>query len=137
MITPHGYSKDPNLVPEAIVLTLPVQFFENRKACIPQFKKMFERYMAKEDSIWLFRLTNLPIHEIAWCYLLFDKHIQYELNFVQFERNVAKSFKDSPDGKMRHFPPSNWVIMTGPARKPPKPFPLRGFQSARYSLRLW
>lgn len=138
MIIPGGYSKDPNLIPEAIVLTLPVQFFEKRNMTIPDFKKYFERFMQRETSTWSFRLTNLPTFQnIAWCYLIFDKHLQYELNFVQFERNVAKKFKDSPGAGVLQFPPSNWVIMTGPLRKPPQPYELRGFQGFRKAIKLF
>lgn len=138
MIIPGGYSKDPNIKPEAIVLTLPVQFFENRRAGIEQFKKMFVRYMAREDALWNFRLTNLPtIEDIAWVYLIFDKRLQFQCNFVQYERCVSKSFKDAPDGQVRHFPESNWVIMTGPVIAPPEPYELRGFQGFRYSTKLF
>lgn len=143
MITPTGYSKDPNLIPEGIVVTLPVQFFDNRNAGIEAFKKMFVRYMAKEDALWHFRLTNLPTtNNIGWVYLIFDKKIQFQCNFVEYERNVSKKFKDAPDNTIRFFAKANWVIMTGPAIPPPSGShwaenPKRGFQGFQYSLKLW
>lgn len=137
MITPTGYSKDPSIKPEGIVLTLPVAFFEDRRTGIEDFKKMFVRYMERDDALWNFRLTNLPKHEVAWVYLLFDKQIQFRLNFVQYERNVSKSFKDAPDGKMRDFPNANWVIMCGPAIAPPFVYELPGFQGFRYATKLF
>lgn len=138
MIIPGGYSKDPNIRPEGIVLTLPVQFFEERKAGIEPFKKAFERYMQREDALWNFCLTNLPtVDDIAWVYLIFDRHLQYQCNFVQYERNVSKSFTDAPDGRVRHFPGANWVIFTGPVVKPPEPYPLKGFQGFRYCTKLF
>lgn len=137
MITKNGYSKDPNIVPEGIVLTLPVVFFDDRNTTIPKFMKMFERFMKKEDSLWNFRLTNLPTKEIAWVYLLFAGKIHYRLNFVQYERNVAKVFNDSPDRIVRSFPPSNWVIMCGPPLKAPCEFPFKGFQGFRYAADLF
>jgi hypothetical protein len=37
MITNKGYSKDSSIVPEGIVLTLPVAFFQDRGMTIDQF----------------------------------------------------------------------------------------------------
>src|SRR6185295_1498243 len=111
MITERGYSKDPSIIPEGIMLTLPVQFFEDRQWDYDGFIKMFQKYMEADDSIWNFRLTNLPKQDIAWVYLVFDKKVQFRLNCVQFERNVSKSFKDGPNKKVRNFPNANWVIL--------------------------
>lgn len=131
------YSKDPNLQPDGIALTLPVMFFQERGMSTDQFKKLFERFMRREDAIWNFRLTNLPKRDVAWVYLIFDRHLQYRANFVMYERNTAKSFNDSPDGIQREFPPSNWVLFTGPIIKPPYPMPQRGHQGFRYTTKLW
>lgn len=138
MITPNGYSKDPGILPEAIVLTLPVQFFQKRNTTPAKFKKYFERYMARENRLWHFRLTNLPIHDIAWVYLIFDKKLQYQLNFVQYERNTTKELKDSPGQKVaRTYTNSNWVVMCGPAIPCPFEREMRGFQGARYAIKLF
>jgi hypothetical protein len=131
------YSKDLSLIPEAIVLTLPVAFFEDRGMNVEQFKQMFERYMRRDDAIWNFRLTNLPKHDIAWVYLVFDKQIQYRCNFVQYERNTAKKFYDAPDKKVRSFEKTNWVLFTGPVVKPPHEMPQKGFQGFRYALKIF
>lgn len=137
MITPKGYSKDPSLMPDGIMLTLPVAFFEDRGTTIEKFKKMFERYMAKDDAIWNFKLTNLPLHDIAYVYLVFDKQVQYCCNFIQYERKVAKAFDDAPDGIVREFQACNWVLFTGPVSKPPYEWPQKGFQGFRYTTKLW
>lgn len=137
MITVNGYSKDPSIIPEGIMLTLPVMFFQDRGTDIESFKELFERYMQKEDSIWNFRLTNLPLHNIAFIYLVFDKKVQYRANFVMYERNKSKQFYDSPDGKVRKFPPSNWILFTGPVIKPPYEMPQKGFQGFRYTTKLF
>lgn len=137
MITTSGYSKDPSIVPEGIMLTLPTRFFEDRKMTAEQFKLYFERLMSNEEMVWNFKLTNLPKHEIIYIYLVFDKHVQYRLNFVQFERNTTKSFKDSIDNRRRLFPNQNWVIFTGPVVKPPHVWPQKGFQGFRYTEKLF
>jgi hypothetical protein len=137
MITAKGYSKDPTMMPDGIALTLPVQFFQERGTSTEQFKKMFERYMAKDDALWNFRLTNLPKQDVIYVYLIFDGQIQFRLNLVQYERNVSKSFKDAPDKKVRSFPNANWVILCGPAVKPPHEWPQKGFQGFRYTTKLF
>ncbi|WP_315823034.1 hypothetical protein [Paraflavitalea speifideaquila] len=137
MITSKGYSKDPSIQPDGIVLTLPVAFFEDRGMTTEEFKPMFERYMRQEDAIWNFKLTNLPLHDVAFVYLVFDKQIQYRCQFIMYERNVSKEFYDAPDGQVRSFPPTNWVLFTGPVVKPPYEWPQKGFQGFRYSTKLF
>lgn len=137
MITAKGYSKDPSIMPEGIMLTLPTMFFEDRKTGIDDFKRMFERYMVRDDAIWNFKLTNLPLHDVAYVYLVFDKQVQYRVNLVCYERNVSKQFKDAPDLKVRNFPNCNWVLLTGPVTKPPYEWPQKGFQGFRYTTKLF
>lgn len=137
MITPNGYSKDPGIMPEGIALTLPVAFFQDRGMSYAEFEKMFLEYMQEEDAIWNFRLTNLPLHDVVYVYLVFDGFLQYRGNLVQYERNVAKDFYDAPDGKVRSFPPSNWVLFTGPIVKSPYERQMKGFQGFRYTTKLF
>lgn len=139
IIGPSKYSKDPNIQPEGIALTLPVQFFTDRAMTTKQFKPMFERYMQRDDAIWNFRLTNLPTQDIAWVFLIFDKRFQYRCNFIDYERGKAKTFWDTPDHKPRHFAPTNWVRFTGPAIIAPgeEDWQQRGFQGFRYTTKLF
>lgn len=115
---------------DAIMLTLPVMYFKDIGKTCDEFKHLFERYMQQPDSIWNFRLTNLPKQDVAWVYFVFDGQVQYRLNLVQYERNTSKVFKDG--GVLREFPVSNWVILTGPVVKPAQPVYQRGFQGFRY-----
>lgn len=137
MITAHGYSKDPSIIPEGIMLTLPEMFFEDRGMNYQQFKKVFERHMAMEETWWNFKLTNLPLYEVAYVFLVFDKHVQYRCNCMGYERNVSKALKDSHDGVIREFPNQNWVLFTAPVVKPPHEWPQKGFQGFRYTTKLF
>lgn len=137
MIVKGGYSKDPSIVPDGIMLTLPKIFFEDRGMTTDQFKKYFERFMQQEGSYWNFKLKNLPKHEVIYVYVVFDKHVQYRCMLVQYERNVSKTFKYSTDGKTWVFPNENWVIFTGPVVKPPHEWPQNGFQGFRYVSQLF
>lgn len=137
MITAKGYSKDPTLMPDGIALTLPVQFFEDRKMSCSDFEKYFVRLMRNEDTTWNFKLKNLPTKDVLYVYFVFDGFIQYRLNLVMYERNKSKTFNDTPDGKVRHFESCNWVICSGPAVKAPYDFPMKGFQGFRYTTTLF
>ncbi len=111
---------------------MPVAFFKDRRMTTDQFRKVFERYMRMEDGIWNYRLTNLPRHDVAHVYLVFDGGVQYKVNCVCYERNISKAFDDAPDGKVRDFPRANWVLLTGPAVRAPYDIPMKGFQGFRY-----
>lgn len=124
--------------PIAIILTMPSVFFQDRNMGMQDFSKLFERYLQREDAIWNYRKTQLPTQEVAYVYLVWDGKVQYRCNFVGYERHVAKSFDDAPDGKVRNFPATNWILLTGPAVKPPHPIAMKGFQGHRYLTKeLW
>lgn len=137
MITSKGYSKDPTIPPDGIALTLPKQWFIEREMTPEQFKPYFERLMRNENTLWHFRSTNLPTKDVAFVYFVFDGSIQFRLNLVMYERGTEKTFSDSPSKKVFHFPPSNWVICSGPAIKAPFEFPQKGFQGFRYTTTLF
>lgn len=123
--------------PEGLLLTMPVAWFTDRRMSYAQFCPMFEACMADEDSYWNYLKTNLPVHDVAFVYLVFDGFVQYRANFVGYERGVAKAFDDAPDGVVREFPPSNWILFSGPVVIAPHDIPMRGFQGHRYCKKLF
>jgi hypothetical protein len=138
MITgPNTYSKDPSIIPEGIAVTLPVAFFEDRGWTVETFCQMFERHMRKEDSIWNFKITNLPTIDVAFVYLVFGGEIKFRVNFVMMERGVTKTFNDSPKNGFYHHETANWIILSGPAVRPPHEWPQKGFQGFRYTTKLF
>lgn len=138
IIGPSKYSKDPSIIPDSIVVTLPVQFFEDRGwNDYDKFNKMFKRYMGKENSLWNFRLTNLPTKDVAWVYLVYNGFFQFKTNLVQIERDVSKTFSDGPTGEAFHFPKANWLILCGPVIEAPEGWEQKGFQGFRYGYQLF
>jgi len=138
IIGPSKYSKDPSLIPDSVVVTLPVQFFDDREwHSIDEFNKMFKEYMAEDDALWNFRLTNLPKFDVAWVYLVYGGKFQWKTNLVQIERNVSKVFDDGPDGEERYFPNANWLILAGPVIQAPDDWYQKGFQGFRYGYQLF
>lgn len=137
MITQKGYSKDPNIIPEGIALTMPIAFFEDRKMTYDEFRIEFETTLAQENGEWYFVKKNLPKFDVLFVYIIFDKKIQYRTNLVCFERNSTKSFADAPDQQIRTFEKKNWIILSGPAIKAPYDIPQKGFQGFRYTTKLF
>lgn len=144
IVGPGKYSKDPSLVPEGIAVTLPKQFFDDREwGSYDAFTKMFEEYMndpnQKEENpnLWNFRLTNLPTHDVAWVYIIYDGKFQFRTNLVQIERNVSKEWDDGPNGEVYSFPNANWLILAGPVVKAPEGWEQKGFQGFRYATFLF
>lgn len=122
---------------EAIILTMPVAFFNDRKMTYDEFRPVFEEALRDEDGIWNFLKSNLPTQDVAFVYIVFDGKVQYRTNLVCYQRNIAMSFDDAPDGIVREFPPSNWILLSGPAMRAPYDIPMKGFQGHRYSKMLF
>lgn len=137
IIGPSKYSKDPSIMPDGIALTLPKIFFEERGMTFLEFKEFFEETMNEENNYWNFRLKNLPTIEVPYVYILFGGHFHYRCNFMQYERNKSKIFNDTPDGIVREFAPTNWVLFTGPVIKAPPDFVQKGFQGFRYTTQIF
>lgn len=123
--------------PDAIIITMPIAFFNDRGMTYGEFCKVFERYLKKETGTWNFVKKNLPTQAVAFCYIVFDGFVQYRTNVVQYQRNTTKHFTDAPDGKTRSFENKNWIILSGPAIKAPIDIPMKGFQGHRYSKLLF
>lgn len=137
IIGPSKYSKDKTIIPDSIVVTLPVEFFADRGWDYEGFNKMFYNYMAEDDALWNYRLTNLPTKDVAWVYLVYDGKFQFRTNLVQIERNVSKTFGDGPTGEEWDFPNANWLILSGPAIVAPEGWEQKGFQGFRYAYQLF
>lgn len=137
MITTKGYSKDPNIQPEGIAITMPVAFFQDRNMSYADFCKEFEQALASEDGYWNFICKNLPTQDVLYVYIIFDKHIQYRCNLVCYERNKTKEFADAPDGLVRRFENKNWILLSGPVVIAPDAIPQKGFQGFRYTTKIF
>lgn len=124
--------------PIAIILTLPVAFFTDRNMTVDEFIPLFRRHMQQDDALWYFKKKSLPVHEVAWVYIVFGGHVQFKTNLVGYERNRTYTFRDAKDQRNRTFENCNWIILCGPAIPAPYPIPMKGFQGFRYVTKeLW
>lgn len=118
--------------PIGILLTMPKVFFEETGHTSETLCRDFEAALNEEEDTWNFCKKNLPTKDFLYVYLVWEGKIQYRANLVGLERNISKSFIDTPDGQTRHFPGKNWIVMSGPAIKAPMDIPMKGFQGHRY-----
>jgi hypothetical protein len=124
--------------PVAIMLTLPKAFFDDREMSVEEFLPLFERHMQQDESLWYFKKKNLPVHDVAFCYIVFGGKVQFKTNVVMYERNKTYTFRDAKDKRNRTFENCNWIILCGPATKAPYEITNKGFQGFRYlTTELW
>lgn len=124
--------------PIGIILTMPEIWFEETGNTYEQLCQNFEYYLGLDDGVWYFKKKSLPIHDILYVYVIWDKKVQYRTNFGWRERNRTKRFSDGQSGEHRTFKNTNWIVLVGPAVKAPHEIPMRGFQGFKYVTKeLW
>lgn len=133
MITADGYAKDPNIVPEGIVITWSKEMIEEGYGNLRRFIQHFKECMDNPDSWWLQKCKNKPKHDVLYVYIIYAGRVRYRVQFAGWERGNTEVY----DG----FGPKavDWsrVIMTGPLVEAPIPIYQKGFQGFRYSTKLF
>ena len=118
MITKEGYSKDPEIIPEGIVVTWGGDIIKESGG-LRSFITLFLKYMAEdEDNLWCHTVARKPTAKtIQYVYIIVAKRLAYRLNFVEYDQGE--------------------ILMCGPIVKCPFKRELRGFQNFRYCTKLF
>lgn len=139
MITPEGYSKDPSLRPDGIVITWSQDMID-LKGGLLAFTRFFFAAMDDPESTWLQKCKNRPKYDgLLYVYIIYAGRVRYRLNYVMHaagetiinEPGAPESFSRS----VRVWWPR--VVMCGPIMKAPHVIKLRGFQGFRYCTKLF
>lgn len=137
MITPEGYSKDPNIIPEGIVVTWGKDLIE-AKGGLLAFVRHFEQCMATEDGLWLQKCKNKPQHDIIYIYVIVCNQLRYRCYYGGHENGQTKIFNGNGNSwsssSVIYWPR---VILAGPFDKAPFKRRLKGFQGFRYCTKLF
>lgn len=132
MITKNGYSKDPSLVPEGVVVTWGddmVQRVGGRDDLLTRFKAV----MAQEDGLFAQKVICAPKFKIAHVYIIVDNMLYCRVNFVEYQE--GPTIMPNP-GTWEEI---SWkrLVLTGPITLCPFERELKGFRNFRYATRLF
>lgn len=132
MITASGYSKDPNIRPEGIVITFGKEMIENNGGQ-KEVMKYFLQTMADENAYWMHKMLIWPKIEVADVYIITLNRLWGKVKFGWFEKGAT--FKYSPTDKgIIEWPR---MVIVGPFERCPFKRTLRGFQGFRYCTKLF
>jgi hypothetical protein len=139
MITREGYSKDPNIVPEAIVVTLGKEMIEEQcgpgKKGLLMFLRYFEDWMDKGEGFhWLHKCKNCPTRDILYVYLIVANRLYCRLYYGGHHRTHTTGKIADGSEKIIDWP---HLVLAGPITKCPYKRQLKGFQGFRYSTQLF
>jgi hypothetical protein len=135
MITENGYSKEPSIMPEGIVVTFGMEMI-NEQGGLRGFIKGFEKLMDNESNYWMHKLKNSPQHDILYVYVIIAGRLYYRTHFGGYYKNVDGCESTTADGRhmRRKFP---YIVLAPPIVKCPFKRSLKGFQGFRYSTKLF
>jgi hypothetical protein len=138
MITATGYSKDPSIIPQGIVVTFGQQMIKEQGG-LKTFLKAFQKTMSQheEGSYWMHTMSNFPKMEADHIYIIVANrllgrvycggyHRNHEANVIGYGATGKQKLMDKP-----------FVILSGPLEKCPFKRKLRGFQGFRYCTKLF
>lgn len=132
MITPNGYSKDPTIIPEGIVITWKRDMFPGNS--FNAVMRLFEQEMNSPEGAWVQKAMKAPKHDVQFVYIIIDGAIAYRCNYAGWSNNALELTRTN--GIVYNVP---WprILITGPIVKPGSSFPLKGFQGFRYCTQLF
>jgi hypothetical protein len=133
MITEHGYSKDPNIVPEGVAITWSKEMIEEGYGSLRLFMDHFMMCMLEEDGMWYQKCKNKPRYDVLYVYIIYGNRLRYRCQFVLYEKGETTIYDAHGPKRV------SWsrIGMAGPAVKCPFKRTLKGFQGFRYTTKLF
>jgi len=132
MITANGYSKDPSMQPEGIVITFGKEMVATNGGH-KEFIKYFIDAVEGDDNYWMHKMTNWPTIEVADVYIVLMNRLWGKVKFGWFEKNAAFAYSVHDNGVIE------WprLCLVGPFERCPFKRELKGFQGFRYCTKLF
>lgn len=137
MITPDGYSKDPGLVADGIVVTWSKDLIAEKGGLL-SFIRFFIKSMEDPECMWLQKSRNKPTQDVLYVYIIVCNQLKYRLNFVGYE--TGETEVDNGDGvSWSRSERVGWsrIVMAGPIVHAPRKIKLSGFRGFRYCIKLF
>lgn len=133
MITANGYSKDPSIRPEAIVITFGKEMMENNggaKAVLSHFLKTME----SENTFWMHKMLLWPKAEITNVYIVTKNRLWGRVKFGWYEKQSTFAYLADGSDKEVEWPR---MVLIGPFERCPFKRKIKGFQGFRYCTELF
>lgn len=138
MITEKGYSQDPSIMPEGIVVTFGKTMIEEQgglKTFLEAFQSTMQGY--EDGCYWMHTMSNFPKIEVDRIYIIVANRLYGMAYCGGFNRNHdADVVGYGATGKQKLMD-KPFIILSGPFERCPFKRTLKGFQGFRYSTKLW
>lgn len=135
MITADGYSKDPNIIPEGIVITFGKDMIQEQGGA-KLFLSNFLESMAYDGAYWMHKCKNLPTVDIDHIYIVVLNRLWGKVYNRGLRRNPKGVIGFTADDKPINVD-WNFITLAGPFEKYPFKRVLKGFQGFRYCTKLF
>lgn len=133
MITPNGYTKDPSIRPESIVITFGKEMMVNNggaKAVLSHFLKTME----SENNFWMHKMLLWPKAEITYVYIVTMNRLWGRVKFGWYEKQSTFAYLADGSDKEVEWPR---MVLIGPFERCPFRRKIKGFQGFRYCTELF
>lgn len=132
MITAEGYSKDPNIIPDGVVITFGQGMMRNNGGQ-KHMMKWFLKTMEEGNNYWMHKMLLWPKIEVADIYIITLNRLWGRAKFGWFEKDAAFAYTPK-DRKEISWPR---MVIVGPFERCPFKRTLKGFQGFRYCTKLF
>lgn len=139
MITAEGYSKDPNIKPEGIVITWSKALIDQHNGLLP-FIRRFETVMSNENNIWINKCIHVPKHDdLLYVYIIIANQVRYRLYYGGHYKNPVNTFFSPELHSWSYSNAIGWphIKLGGPFKKATVKIHRPGFQGYRYCTKLF
>lgn len=141
MITAEGYSKDPSIVPEGIVITWGKDMIEEKgglKAFLTYFHQAMEDSEDEHGSYWMNKCKNAPQQDIIYVYIIVANRLAYRCYYGVHQTGLTEAHGNGSKSWSR-YEMISWprILMAGPVERCPFKRTLKGFQGFRYCTKLF
>jgi hypothetical protein len=138
MITANGYSKDPTIMPEGIVVTFGRKMIEEQGG-LKTFIKAFQQTMDghEDGEYWMHTCSNFPTIEPDHIYIIVANRLYGRVYNGGFKKNHDKNVVGYGATGQQKLMDKPFVILSGPFEHAPTKRILRGFQGFRYCTKLF
>lgn len=138
MITENGFSKDPTIMPEGIVVTFGKKMIEEQgglKIFLQAFQKTLSEY--DEGRYWMHTCSNFPNTEVDHIYIVVANRLYGRVFCGGYHRNASADIIGYGATGKQKLMDKPFIILSGPFEKCPYKRMLKGFQGFRYCTKLF